>query len=69
MRAVVYLALLALALGAVLTGELRVALALAGTKALLVGAEYMELRSAARLHALGFAALIAVLVLVLIVIV
>lgn len=69
MRALVYFALLALALGAVLTNELRLALVLAGTKALLVGVEYMELRSAARLHMLGFAAVIAALVLVLVVIV
>ena len=65
MRFLVYLALLGLALGAVALGDLHAALALAGAKTLLVGAEYMELRGAARPHALGFGLAVAALVLVL----
>ncbi|MDQ3033184.1 MAG: hypothetical protein M3Y87_12265 [Myxococcota bacterium] len=66
MRALVYLALLGLALSAALSGQLALALALGGAKALLVGAEFMELRRADRRHALGFALMIVALVLVLI---
>lgn len=66
MRIAVYVGLLMLALASVMVGELHVALALAGTKALLVGAEYMELRNAALPHAFGFALGIAVLVLALV---
>lgn len=62
MRALVYGALLLLALVSISVGQLHLALALAGTKALLVGAEYMELRSAARPHALGFALVVVALV-------
>lgn len=56
MRAAVYLTLLALAVAAAFSERLPLALALGGVKALLVGAEYMELRHADRRHALGFGA-------------
>lgn len=61
-RIAVYVVLVVLAIGAVVSGELAVALALGGAKALLVGAEYMELRQAHRAHALGVALGLAVLV-------
>ncbi len=54
MRLAVYGALLTLALVAVLHGQLAAALAIGGAKAALVGIEYMELRRAARAHAIGF---------------
>ena len=63
MRIAVYVALVALALAAAATGELTIALAIGGVKAALVGAEFMELRHAARAHGLAYAAAIAVLVL------
>lgn len=68
MRALVFAVLLVLAVAAALSGHVHVALALGGVKALLVGVEFMELRHAARRHALGFAALVAGLVLVLVLI-
>jgi len=54
MRAAVYLVLLALAVVTAFSESLSLALALGGAKALLVGAEYMELRRADLRHALGF---------------
>ena len=66
MRLFVYLALLFLAALAVGTANLAIALGLAGVKATLVGLEYMELRHAARAHALGYVGFIAALVLVLV---
>ncbi len=63
MRLAVYLVLVCMAIGAAVAGELWIALALGGAKALLVGVEYMELRHAARAHALGFALGIVVLAL------
>jgi hypothetical protein len=55
MRIITWVALLGLAAGAASAGSLRLALLFAGTKAALIGAEYMELRWAHRAHALGFA--------------
>lgn len=63
---VVYAALLCLAVLAAFSGRLELALALGGAKALLVGAQYMELRHADRRHALLFAATIVGLTTVLI---
>ncbi|MCZ7678114.1 MAG: hypothetical protein M5U28_04800 [Sandaracinaceae bacterium] len=54
MRIAVYVLLIALAVAAVAAGHLALALAVGGAKAALVGIEYMELRRAARLHALAF---------------
>ena len=65
MRLVTWAFLIALSLASVASGRLQVALVLAGLKALAVGLEFMELRAAARLHALGFATFVALLVLVL----
>ena len=61
MRVAVYLLMMLVAVIAVIEGEIALALALAGVKALLVGVGYMELRSAARSHMLGFAAAMAAL--------
>ena len=66
MRLVVYIALLSFAALAVGTANLAFALCLAGAKAALVGLEYMELRHAARAHALGYLGVVAALVLVLV---
>lgn len=65
MRLVTWAFLIALSLASVASGRLQVALVLAGLKALAVGLEFMELSAAARLHALGFATFVALLVLVL----
>lgn len=65
MRLVTWAFLIALSLASVASGRLQVALVLAGLKALAVGLEFMELRAAARLHALGFATFVVLLVLVL----
>lgn len=54
MRVAVYIVLISLAVAAMASGHLAVALTLGGAKAALVGVEYMELRRAARLHALAF---------------
>lgn len=62
MRLAAYLVLVTLAASAALSGDLFVAIALGGAKALVVGAEYMELRRAARLHAIAFALAVAALV-------
>ena len=65
MRLVIWLLLVGLAIGAGLSGEFALALALGGVKALLVGAQYMELRWAHRAHARAFAFGVIALVLVL----
>lgn len=65
MRLVTWALLVGLSLASVASGRLQVALVLAGLKALTVGLEFMELRVAARVHALGFATFVALLVLVL----
>lgn len=65
MRLVTWLLLVGLATGAVLSSHFAVALFIGGTKALLVGAEYMELRRAHRTHAAAFAVGVVALVLVL----
>ncbi|MDP3500458.1 MAG: hypothetical protein Q8S33_09000 [Myxococcales bacterium] len=65
MRLVTWVVLVGLSMASVGSGRLQVALVLAGLKALAVGLEFMELREAARLHALGFATFVALLVLVL----
>jgi len=67
MRAAVYLVLLALAVVTAFSEHFALALALGGVKALLVGAEYMELRHADLRHALGFGVGIIALTLVLMV--
>lgn len=54
MRLAVYVVLITLAVVAVVHGQLALALAIGGAKAALVGLEYMELRQAARPHAIGF---------------
>lgn len=66
MRAAVFVTLIALAVAAATTGSLALALGLGGLKAALVGAEFMELRHAARPHAVAYVAVIAVLVLALV---
>ena len=65
MRLVTWALLVGLSLASVASGRLQVALVLAGLKALAVGLEFMELRVAARVHALGFVTFVALLVLVL----
>lgn len=62
-RPAVYVTLIVLAIAAATTGSLPLALGLGGVKALLVGADFMELRHAARPHAFVYVAVIAVLVL------
>jgi hypothetical protein len=64
-RRLVWVLLIVLALASVIAGRLEVALALAGVKALLVGAQFMELRHAHRAHAAAFAAWVLTLVAVL----
>lgn len=54
MRVVTWLVLVGLAIVGVWLGRPGLALALAGTKAVLVGLEFMELRRAHRLCAVGF---------------
>ncbi len=58
MRIAVWIVLVGASVGSVASGRLRVALALAALKALLVGLEFMELRSAAWPHLLGFVAFV-----------
>ena len=60
MRAMIYVALVTLALLSWSTGRWSVALAAAAIKALLVASEYMELRHAHRAHALAFAGCVSV---------
>ena len=62
-RPAVYVTLMALAIAAATTGSLSLALGLGGVKAVLVGADFMELRHAARPHAVAYVAVIAALVL------
>lgn len=59
MRLATYLALVLLAVLSVAAGQLRLALGLAAAKSLLVGWEFMELRTAAWPHRLAFAAFVA----------
>lgn len=59
MRLIVWVSLVTLAVVAVWSGHLAIALALAGVKALLVGFQYMELRWAHRAHAASFALAVA----------
>ncbi len=63
LRSLVYVALVGLAIGSVLSGELSTALLLASVKSLLVGLEYMELRHAHRAHAAAFVGWVALLTL------
>ena len=65
MRFVTWLLLVGLSIAAVLSGHFGVAVVIAGTKTLLVGAQYMELRWAHRAHAAAFASAVLALVLVL----
>lgn len=62
MRFAVFVLCLGLVAASLALGDLRIALALAGVKAVLVGFELMELRHASRLHLSGFAAFFVVLV-------
>lgn len=68
MRIATWFVLVALAVVGLVMGEPRVGFGLAGVKALALGLEFMELKEAARLHAvvfaLGVVALTAVLMLV-----
>ena len=54
MRLFTWLLLMGLAMAAVWSGRLEVALAIGATKALLVGAQFMELRGAHRAHLAAF---------------
>lgn len=54
MRFAINVVLISLAVVAVVHGQLALALVIGGAKAALVGLEYMELRQAARPHAIGF---------------
>jgi hypothetical protein len=54
-RLLIWFLLLGLSTVSVLRGHLADALLLAGLKALLVGWEFMELRTASRFHAVGYA--------------
>lgn len=60
-RLVSWVLLLALSSAAVWDGRLGFALVAGAAKALLVGAEFMELRHAARAHAVAFAGFVAAL--------
>jgi len=55
MTIAVWFALMAMAVAAVLVGRVDVALLLAGCKAVLLGLQFMELRHAARAHAVVYA--------------
>ncbi|MBE2252468.1 MAG: hypothetical protein IAE78_23245 [Myxococcus sp.] len=68
MRLVVWVVLMGATLLSVASGHLRVALLLAAVKALAVGLEFMELKGAARAHAFGYGAFVALLALVLVII-
>lgn len=61
MRLVTWLLLLGLSSAAVWDGRLGFALAAGAAKALLVGAEFMELRHAARLHAAAYGGFVVLL--------
>lgn len=54
MRFAAYVLMIGLVLAAVATGNIALALALGGAKAVIVGLEFMELRHAARAHAVAF---------------
>ncbi|MFW6067327.1 MAG: hypothetical protein ACOC97_03245 [Myxococcota bacterium] len=54
MRVAAYVAMVALVVWAVIVGDIALALAIGGTKTLVVGLEFMELRHAARPHLIGF---------------
>ena len=56
MRVIAFVVMVALAVASVLEGSVALAVVFGGVKALIVGLAYMELRDAARPHALGFAA-------------
>ena len=55
MRRIAFAVMVVLAIVSILEGQLALALLFGGLKALIVGLEYMELRRAARPHAIGFA--------------
>jgi len=55
MRFAAYVLMIGLLGIALYTGDIALALAAGGAKALLVGVEFMELRHAARAHLVGFA--------------
>ena len=55
MRRIAFAVMVVLAIVSILEGQLALALLFGGLKALIVGLEYMELRRAARPHAVGFA--------------
>jgi len=55
MRRIAFAVMVVLAIVSILEGQLALALLFGGLKALIVGLEYMELRHAARPHAVGFA--------------
>lgn len=63
MRVLVWLGLIAASVASVAVGRLRLALALACCKALLVGFEFMELKLAAWPHRLAFAGFVVALTL------
>lgn len=65
MRLATWLGLIALSVGSVLVGRLPLALALGALKAILVGLEFMELRTAARVHAAAYVLFVGVLLAVL----
>lgn len=54
MRRIAFAVMVVLAVVSILEGQLALALLFGGLKALIVGLEYMELRRAARPHAVGF---------------
>lgn len=63
MRLGAYFGLVNLAVIAAMSGDLRIALALGGAKAAIVGSEFMELRHANRAHAIGYMVAVALVVL------
>lgn len=65
MQAVSWLVLVALSVTSVVSGHLWAALVLGGLKAVLVGLDFMELRHAARVHAVAFVLFLAVLLAIL----
>ncbi len=68
MRVAAFLVMCALAVVSVIEGQLALALALSGAKAILIGVGYMELSQAARTHMAGFIAGVVVLTSVLLLI-
>ena len=69
MRVAAFLAMCALAVLSVIEGQIALALALGGAKAILIGVGYMELSQAARAHMAAFIAAVMVLTSVLLLIV